>query len=176
MNNENRERKISHCNEPPLFFLIYMNQHPTLQPYHTTPPYLLNLASTTTLPTFLLSFYFIYLFFIYLFIFYFIFLFFYLFFLLFIIRILNNNHQLMINYRISELFWVTMQYCSIDQFFNFMIFETYINVNPSTQYNPDSQFSHCYGYAEENYLSLGLFYFFTYLFYWQQRVRASLKS
>ena len=63
MNNENRERKISHCNEPPLFFLIYMNQHPTLQPYHTTPPYLLNLASTTTLPTFLLSFYFLFIFF-----------------------------------------------------------------------------------------------------------------
>ena len=37
------------------FFLI-TNQHPTLQPYHTTPLYLLNLASTTTLPSFLLSF------------------------------------------------------------------------------------------------------------------------
>ena len=40
MKNEKRERKLSHCNElPPLFFFKkkYMNQHPTLQPYHTTP-------------------------------------------------------------------------------------------------------------------------------------------
>ena len=57
MKNRNRKLKIENYVIAMIFSI--MNQHPTLQPYHTTQPYLLNLASTATLPSFLFSFFYI---------------------------------------------------------------------------------------------------------------------
>ena len=68
---KNRERKLKIENYVIAMNFFLMNQHPTLQPNHTTPPYLLNLASTTTLPSFLLSFLYIFFIFIFLFFIYF---------------------------------------------------------------------------------------------------------
>ena len=43
---KNRDKNLKIENYVIAMIFLIMNQHPTLQPYHTTPPYLLNLPST----------------------------------------------------------------------------------------------------------------------------------